>query len=573
MPPPRASLLGWCRLEPLPAASDLEPGLQAPLADPLWLLARQWQFGELHGEDAGTPVEVRLQGRVAGLDRYLAGPLGPDAEARAVDHADLRAPLEPAIEAEPARAAGGALLAEAGLHFLRLLDAADLPHLRPDYLGHYAAPERILGAPVVDAARLAADLEPLADAAGALAALPAAPAIPEADGEAARAVAERWLAWWRSQVYEPARPSAWDGRRMEYALAVQADLGDDRVVLTADEYAGGRLDWYSFDLAPGASLGAPAAPVPAREIDAVTLPARASYPGMPAERLWQFEDARVFLGRAGAGPTDLARMLLVEFALAFGNDWYVTPVDLPVGSVFRLERLAVRDTFGVETVVPPSLDLEGQRWTMFSTSRPGGPETRREVFFLPPVLPSTLEADPLEEVALFRDEMANMVWAVERIVAGPAGEPVERAREPGRLALRQQLPGDLGDARLVYRMMTPVPDHWIPFVPAPAAGVPASEGAIELLRGAILRFRADGSSDLAHPRGILLRADPALDPADDLLRLAEEEVPRSGVVVRRLMQLARTPGGGTVLWLGRDKRSGRGEGSSGMRFDAADPPL
>ncbi|MDP1807440.1 MAG: hypothetical protein Q8K72_19845, partial [Acidimicrobiales bacterium] len=148
----------------------------------------------------------------------------------------------------------------------------------------------------------------------------------------------------------------------------------------------------------------------------------------------------------------------------------------------------------------------------------------------------------------------------------------ERAREPGRAALRQQLPGDLGDAQLIYRLMTPVPDHWIPFVPVPAEGVAATEGAVELLRGAILRFRADGTTDLAHPRGLLLRADPAADPAQDRLRLLEEEVPRAGVVVRRLLQLARTATGDTVVWLGRDKRSGRGEGSSGMRFDAADPP-
>jgi hypothetical protein len=117
--------------------------------------------------------------------------------------------------------------------------------------------------------------------------------------------------------------------------------------------------------------------------------------------------------------------------------------------------------------------------------------------------------------------------------------------------------------------MTPTPDHWVPFVPVPLAGAPA--GAMELLRGAILRFRSDGTSDLAQPHGVLLRADPGIDPAEDRLRLAEEEVPRSGVVVRRRFQLARTPEGGTVLWLGRDKRSGRGEGSSGMRFDAADP--
>ncbi len=60
VPPENPSVVGWSRLEPVPATGDLEPGLQAPLADPLWLLARQWQFGELHGDDAGSPVEVRL---------------------------------------------------------------------------------------------------------------------------------------------------------------------------------------------------------------------------------------------------------------------------------------------------------------------------------------------------------------------------------------------------------------------------------------------------------------------------------------------------------------------------------
>ncbi len=569
VPPENPSVVGWSRLEPVPATGDLEPGLQAPLADPLWLLARQWQFGELHGDDAGTPVEVRLLGHAAPLSRYLAGHLDAGAGARAVDYATLAAPLEPVVEAEPVRAGDDRLRREAGLHFLRLLAAADLVRLGHLYLAQYPAARPVLGAVVVDGGRLAADLEPLADAAGNLGGLPPAPALNPTDAGAVRPVAEAWLRWWRAQVYEPARPAAWDANRMEYSLAVQADFDGSSVVLAADEYAGGRLDWYSFDAVDGVSLGPPASPPDVVKIDTVTLPARASYPGMPADRLWQFEDARVFLGRTTAGPTDLARMLLVEFALAFGNDWYVTPVELPAGAVFRLEALTVRDTFGIETVVPPSVDLGGRRWTMFSTAAGA---TGRDIYFVPPTLPSTLDADPREEVALFRDEMANLVWAVERVVAGPGGERVERAREPGRAALRQQLPGDLGDAQLIYRLMTPVPDHWIPFVPVPAEGVAATEGAVELLRGAILRFRADGTTDLAHPHGLLLRADPAADPADDRLRLLEEEVPRAGVVVRRLLQLARTAGGGTVVWLGRDKHAGRGEGSSGMRFDAADPP-
>ena len=44
---------GWRRSPP---RSVCKPGLQAPLGDPLWLLARQWQFNEFQGEDAGTPL-------------------------------------------------------------------------------------------------------------------------------------------------------------------------------------------------------------------------------------------------------------------------------------------------------------------------------------------------------------------------------------------------------------------------------------------------------------------------------------------------------------------------------------
>jgi hypothetical protein len=582
--PPRPSLVGWSRVEPLPATPDLEPGLQAQVADPLWLLARQWQFGELEGEDAGSPVEVELIGTVAGLNRYLAGPLDANAASLAVDHAGLGAPLETIVEAEPVRLGSERLRTEAGLHFLRMLVAAGFPNLRERYVSTYA-PEppggplgppaddrrRVLGRLAPDGARLAGDLEPLTGPDGTLSRLPDAPEVPVVARDGVRAVAEAWLSWWRDQVYEPDRPAAWDPHRLEYGLAVQADLAGDPVVLAAAEYAGGRLDWYSFDLVPGASLGPAGSAAASEQRTARTLPTRATYPGMPADRLWQFEDARVFLGRLDAGPTDLGRMLLVEFALAFGNDWFITPVDLPAGSVFRLDRLAVRDTFGVETTVPPSLDAGGERWTMFSTAPPGAASGDLDVFFLPPTLASTLEGDPIEEVALFRDEMANLVWAVERVVADAAGDPIERAREPGRTSLRQELPEEIADAQMIYRLMTPVPDHWIPFMPVPAAGQPPASGVLELMRGTILRFRADGTSDRAQPRGLLLRADPSAPAQDDVLRLAEEEVPRSGIVVRRIVQLGRASDGGTIVWLGRDKRSGRGEGSSGMRFDTADP--
>jgi len=46
------------------------------------------------------------------------------------------------------------------------------------------------------------------------------------------------------------------------------------------------------------------------------------------------------------------------------------------------------------------------------------------------------------------------------------------------------------------------------------------------------------------------------------------EVPRAGAVVFQSFQRTRRPDGAVVTWFGARKETGRGEGSSGLRFDA-----
>ena len=55
----------WNRLELHARSRDLDPGLAAYTADPLWMLARQWQFGEFQGEDTGSPVSAILDATIA----------------------------------------------------------------------------------------------------------------------------------------------------------------------------------------------------------------------------------------------------------------------------------------------------------------------------------------------------------------------------------------------------------------------------------------------------------------------------------------------------------------------------
>jgi hypothetical protein len=47
----------------------------------------------------------------------------------------------------------------------------------------------------------------------------------------------------------------------------------------------------------------------------------------------------------------------------------------------------------------------------------------------------------------------------------------------------------------------------------------------------------------------------------------EEEIPRAGVRVTKSFQRTRWLNGEVFVWLGMKKKSGRGEGSSGLAFD------
>jgi hypothetical protein len=595
-----ASLTTWSRLEPLPHTPDLQPGLQAQIADPLWFIARQWQFNELQGEDAGTPIEVRLAGERAPLARYLLGAMAPNPAARAKDYPQETLPLETLVEREGVRATHPRANAEAGLQFLDALTAEGAGPLRDQYLVRYpiilvdaqeavggelvdpngAAWRRLLTGRGLDGRALADDLRPFADADYNLSDLPAQPALSTGDQAKVKKAASRWLRWYDDALTEPATPGgvpeAWNPRRQEYRLALSARLSAGPVVLTADEYTDGNLDWYSFNVSQAPHLGDPATALAPESIQPrPTLPTLVRYPGMPADRYWEFEDGAVNLGMIQAGPTDLSRMLLTEFGLIYGNDWFIVPLDLPVGSVFKITRCTVRDTFGVESLVKAARNTDGTAWTMFTlTSAPNAPAHVRDVFFLAPTLPAKLQGDAVEEVALFRDEMANMVWGVERRVQGASGEAYNRYHEAMQIAARQQLaPGD-GQAAItadiLYRLATSVPENWIPFVAVPAqANQPASQFNIQLERRAILRTLFDGTRVLVHPKGRLLRSDPSLNVnAEPPLRLEEEEVPREGIIVRRLMQSARWIDGRAYVWMGRSKQVGRGEGASGLRVDA-----
>lgn len=552
------SVTGWFRIEPLSDSIPAGPGraLQARVYDPAWLLGRQWQLGEMNGEDAASPASVRLRLAGAPLTRVQRGPGGAPVRLLGLDDV-----LEPVVEAEPAGlSADWAAAVAAGNHFLAAMEGdrlddliaafrAEYPVVDPDPGGSdpaAAAHFRVVARRGIDGAALAAAV----GGAGGAAHLPDRPTVDPARRDRLLLVVQRWLDW-----YPPAPPAtdnAWVPERLEYRFAVAgpSPSSDGEVVLEAPAYQGGRLDWHDLSAAPSSigpsrTLGAAADEGRDRWVHA-SLPTRVTYPGMPANRWWEFEDGEVSYGHIEAEGGDVARLLLIEFATVYGNDWFLAPYDVRFGSVVAVDALVVTDTFGQATLVRPA---SSPGWRMFEvTGAPPG------LLVMPAVAPTGLEGPPIEAVQLARDEAANLAWAIERTVTGPSGTRVDRHEQwRDRLAAEGQpaVPAGLDQETLVYQLAVDPPDHWIPLVPRSAG-----HRAIRLERGTAVH--GDGRS--FPPQGRLLEPDRPL-------ALFDEELPRSGLLVTRSWQVIRTANGDTAAWIARRTRPGRGESHAGVAFD------
>jgi len=351
---------------------------------------------------------------------------------------------------------------------------------------------------------------------------------------------------------------------MEYALTVagrlSADPFDERP-LTASEFFDGHLDWSSFDLNFEVNLGTDR-DQKFTQITETTVPAPVLFRGAPAPRYWELEDARIEYGLMPVGPTDLAQLLMIEYASSYGNDWFVVPLTLPVGSLTQVNSLVVTDSFGVQSLLRPIGDraLPEAQWSMYQLAhlrRPGEEQPLKpasNLFFLPPAVGRSLESASVEDVLFMRDEMANVAWAIERRLESPVEKSV-----PSKDTTPVQ--DGAGDALLPrYLLSSTVPSYWIPLLPVQLAG---SSGNVisRLRRGAVLQ--PDGSNKVHLAQGEILNKDPEL-------LMFDEEVPREGVHVTRHYQLTRWIDGSTWVWMALRKDVGRGEGSSGLRFDSVD---
>ena len=557
----------WNRLEGRPRTTDFARALRAEVRDPLWLLARQWQLGEFRATDGGSPVTATYSVVASPLTRFrpdpsgTPGPLSPDR------------PLETVAERRPLPFTFGTdaisfdLRLTLGRRWLKLVGRSSIQHRRDvvaQYLARYpialpnpssdvrqvAHPEVWAGMQAV-AGRRMDGYSLYQHVKGGGHASDGIPGLRRQDRDALDALGPRLTGWFDQLIDQPDGAGTWDPRRLEHRFSVAAAAPDGERVLTAPEYPGGDLDWHAFSTGDGSLGGVGTAPA---ALNRTVFPAPVRFSGMPLPRWWAVEDGKTNFAAVTPDSTDLARLIFLEFALVYSNDWYLLPCDVPAGTLASIQGLAVTDVFGERRWITPTGTSQWQMYTL--GDEPG--------LLLPPGTPKVATGPALEEVSLVRDESANMVWGIEQTVRLATGEPrpgSEAAAETLTFRRRQQpppTPDDDSRAPIAYELMTSVPENWIPFI---AVHVPGDNRNVQLRRAAM---PSEVDATPVRPRTALLRE--GFD-AGQPYYVNEEEVPRTGTRLTAAYNRTRTRSGRVTVWLTTRRDTGRGERTSGLAFD------
>ncbi|MFK8101568.1 MAG: hypothetical protein AB8G15_03555 [Saprospiraceae bacterium] len=597
----KPSITLWNRLEGRPRTVNFDRAIKAEVRDALWMLTKQWQMGEFKGDDAGSPVFSKVHLATTALTKYQAKN-GP------VDNFEQDIPLEAKVERQniPFQNATQKVAFDIrllmGRQWLKMLAKIDNdPSLKQTYLSKYAivasqadqAQDAQICAEPKEWQQFAAIAGRAMDGYDFYQFLKADPLqqaatdIPVAADKiaAVNTAGEKFIAWYEKLFYQTPtiENPAWDPAYLEHQFACSAPEQGGEKVLVAEEYYQGHLDWYNLDIDDErANLAAPPMATPAVEATKTLsfLPTTISFAGMPHTRWWTFEDWKTDLGNIDPDTTDLNKLLLLDFGLVYANDWFLVPFTLPAGSLATVKGLSVTNVFGERIWVDAAGkgdDQDWERWSMFNLNVRGDLSTPADLSLVVlPSVPKILESQPREEVFLLRDEVANMVWGVEATVTLPSGKtkPGKEAAYAYRNKLQQLLdalppvpapPLLDNNATIRYQLMNAVPENWIPFVPI---HLDDNNREIQLQRASLPRFL---NNDLQPPKKIEPRTSILRTGLDEAVPvpyfLHEEEVSRSGTSVYNSFQRTRWYDGKVYTWLGMRKRTGKGEGSSGLRFD------
>lgn len=492
------------RLEPDPHQRDLARGWAAELADPTWMLGRQWQMGEHQGEDASSPVAVEVSSRATPIGA-LAGQPGLDPAA---------VPAQAIIESEP---------------------------------GDWWTPgRRVRACRLVAAAAQAHGIT--LPASVTLSGLPVPYQALNGTGPDGRALWQQRGALgldasWFGQPAPPGQEPVdlWDPAELCYTASLPAG----GTTLSITRHDGGDLDWYHADAA------APFTPS-AQPAQVRVTPGRLRYPSAPLPRWWQIEDAQVAIGGQAPDRASLATLVLIDLIVNHSDDWYTFTVPAQAGQIITLDSVTVTDSFGDPWPLTPP-----ENWSLFTTTGLGPASI---VIWATARTP--LAGPVLDEVVIGIDEDANLVWAVEQIVAGQTLPTPDPPPQPSAV----QADPDVQPA-YSYLPMTPIPRYWHPYV------IDDNTNPRRFVQGRAADLSGPTPTLLPVPVSNLL-TDPHAPAGGPVHQLQPATIPPDGLLVQRRAMLARATTGQPVLWTQRRRDLLLSPPTFALRFDILqqDPP-
>ncbi len=463
------------RIEGRQNSLEFDHSLKAQTFDPLWFLTRQWQFGELKAENAGSPImstacieEKRMTHVRSRENNGTWDQLSAD---------DSFPPLEVYIESLPMKFTIGQQ-ASMGRKFLKMalqkagivdedvdenllisevLDdesnicSFELPEDIDNLSGQTELKEKWInsdprsiqmlkalagkvpnGYKIYRDSLIASSIDRTID--GYL--ITAGFSI----GDAADLVLS--FKDWIEETFQIDPVSMWNEAKMNYESAIGfriSPTNSDEYKI--NDYSSENLDWHSFDIstAPSTVSGiGDSSYLTKRKVTSIPTPAR--FYGMPASRWWEMEDKSIDYANLNAESNEIVKLAITEFALVYSNDWFTIPIQVNTGAITNVKAIVVTDVFGEKTLINKA-SHEGTRTTDGTPEHPDNPWNGWKLFkndtneyypnvnegsatdalesysdssiFLPDVLPFVQKSEPIEQVNFIRDEIDNRVWAIE----------------------------------------------------------------------------------------------------------------------------------------------------------------
>ena len=606
----------WNRLESRPRHAEFDKVLEAGVYDALWMLTRQWQFGELQGEDTGSAIfskiymkttaitqiktangtaqpfddTIPLEERIENMPYKLDFKSKTDAAyvfLRSIDHAaenhsmsatnsskfyrDHLIQLFPFSKIEDVQAGDSN---DTIINKVKSLSNENYVNMVNASVGRYFDGFALYQGILINQANVVNNL-----------------ILGNGDNSLILDAIQAYVSWFMNTYdFNDITSSAWLPSKLEYQFDC-ALPGEDKnnIILSADQYYSGDLDWFSFDV-----YNKPAEPIDglsgaASDDDMLNvkdqllsvIPVEAKFAGAPNSRWWQFENGKVDLGNINAQTTDLPKLIFTEYALMYNTDWLLVPYRVPVGTFCEIKGIVVTDVFGQQFFIKSAtqgLTNNWAGWGMYnlSTLNPDGVRntpTDTRLLVLPNVV-KNLESEPNEEVYFVRDEMTNSVWAIESSLPDELGSTLDgnnnsRAFTDELHQLDTTTVANDTDVNAMFRytLANTVPENWIPFIPVHTDD---KNSQIKLQRASMPRLF---NNEFTHVRPVTQLLREGLEDNDTQTKayfINEEEVPRAGVQLSATFQRTRWYNGSVVNWYGYRKQVGRGEGSSGLAYDRVD---